>query len=713
MAAGRFSSIRTRVKRASSQLFAVMDAHTRDWSVSRKLGGMIGLFAGFLVVSSLILIFCIVRTGHALQEVRTITAVSSSLSDANAAAAHAQSRAKDYVITPNAELGNAVVEEMEAAQGIVRNVDAQLGAGALKQDVAAMSELLAQERQSFESISQGQTQISAEVTPILDRVGVQIGNRLTRFVERSFAAEDYPASLAATRALDFYSKARIDVNRYRITGEEEAVLSARRNLLDLEDSLNRLFEAADGTGLVSEADSVIEDVVRYDAAFARLLEISRQRDADVSELIEVLGPEFESTAARANDRATALLNAATQNALINMRWTLAALIVLALLSVIAALLGHAGARMLVGEPFLRLADTMMHLASGRKDIRLETSDRKDELGQMVRAVAVFQENALEVEKQREAARLSEIRERENEDRRRRERQAEKEQAEADKRRAIEELADAFENSVHSVTAAISSAASQIELGSQQVAKAAKENAVMTADVAATAQQSSQNAMAVANASEEMARSIAEVSTQVIESSGRSQSAAERARRTDQIVQGLAGDANTIGDVVDLINSIAEQTNLLALNATIEAARAGDAGRGFSVVAGEIKALASQTSKATLQIAERVSGIQSVSGEAAEAIEAIGRAVGDIDSIAATVASAVEQQSATTSEIAMNTQQAAAASEAVALNISKVRDGIEETGIVAEQALSAAGELTAQAVELQRQANAFLSRVRAA
>ena len=128
MAAGRFSSIRTRVERASSQLFAVMDAHTRDWSVSRKLGGMIGLFAGFLVVSSLILIFCIVRTGHALQEVRTITAVSSSLSDANAAAAHAQSRAKDYVITPNAELGNAVVEEMEAAQGIVRNVDAQLGA---------------------------------------------------------------------------------------------------------------------------------------------------------------------------------------------------------------------------------------------------------------------------------------------------------------------------------------------------------------------------------------------------------------------------------------------------------------------------------------------------------------------------------------------------------------------------------------------------------
>ncbi len=70
-----------------------------------------------------------------------------------------------------------------------------------------------------------------------------------------------------------------------------------------------------------------------------------------------------------------------------------------------------------------------------------------------------------------------------------------------------------------------------------------------------------------------------------------------AQRTNGIAQMLAGSADKIGHVVQLINSIASQTNLLALNATIEAARAGEAGRGFAVVASEVKELANQTSAA--------------------------------------------------------------------------------------------------------------------
>ena len=91
----------------------------------------------------------------------------------------------------------------------------------------------------------------------------------------------------------------------------------------------------------------------------------------------------------------------------------------------------------------------------------------------------------------------------------------------------------------------------------------------------------------------------------------------QARSTTGRVSELSKAATRIGDVVQLINTIAEQTNLLALNATIEAARAGDAGRGFAVVASEVKALAEQTSKATGEIGQQITGIQSATQELGE------------------------------------------------------------------------------------------------
>ncbi len=82
-----------------------------------------------------------------------------------------------------------------------------------------------------------------------------------------------------------------------------------------------------------------------------------------------------------------------------------------------------------------------------------------------------------------------------------------------------------------------------------------------------------------------------------------------AERTGAVIRELSQAAARIGDFIGLISNIASQTNLLALNATIEAARAGDAGKGFSVVASEVKELASQTAKATDEIESQISAIQ--------------------------------------------------------------------------------------------------------
>jgi methyl-accepting chemotaxis protein len=176
---------------------------------------------------------------------------------------------------------------------------------------------------------------------------------------------------------------------------------------------------------------------------------------------------------------------------------------------------------------------------------------------------------------------------------------------------------------------------------------------------------------------------------------------------------LSRAAQEIGDVVKLITAIAEQTNLLALNATIEAARAGEAGRGFAVVASEVKSLASQTAKATDEISSHIAGMQEATQESVAAIKEIGGTIGQISKIAGNIAAAIEQQSNATTEIARNVQSAASGTAEIAESISEVNRGASETGTASGEVLNSAQTLAVESTRLRQELDRFMANIRAA
>ncbi|WP_433604042.1 methyl-accepting chemotaxis protein [Dactylosporangium sp. CA-139114] len=205
----------------------------------------------------------------------------------------------------------------------------------------------------------------------------------------------------------------------------------------------------------------------------------------------------------------------------------------------------------------------------------------------------------------------------------------------------------------------------------QMAGAATGTSNQAAGVSNAADDVSRNVSAMSAGSEQMGASIREISVNAAEAASVAGNAVGIAATARQTVSELVTASAEIDAVVKLITAIAEQTNLLALNATIEAARAGEAGKGFAVVASEVKDLAQETAKATDDITGRVAAIQTGTTAAVDAISTIGDIVGRISDFSTTIASAVEEQTATTSEMYRSVSEAADNASQIAANITGV------------------------------------------
>ena len=272
-------------------------------------------------------------------------------------------------------------------------------------------------------------------------------------------------------------------------------------------------------------------------------------------------------------------------------------------------------------------------------------------------------------------------------------------------RMVEHLSQSMRKVTESSTT-LASAAEEFTAISQQMASNAEETAAQAGVVRAASDEVTKNVGVAANGSAGMQTQIRDIARSATQSTDVARQAVTVAQTAHQTISRLEESSVAIGNVVKVIASIAAQTNLLALNASIEAARAGEAGRGFSVVANEVKELAKETARATEDIRQKIDLIQRGTTEATGAIGEVTSIIRNMDEIAHKVASAVEQQTITTNEIGHNVEQAARSTGEIARNIAGVAEAAHDTSQGSSQSQAAAQSLTRMAGELQELVGEF-------
>ena len=251
------------------------------------------------------------------------------------------------------------------------------------------------------------------------------------------------------------------------------------------------------------------------------------------------------------------------------------------------------------------------------------------------------------------------------------------------------------------THALASSSEELTSVSQQMSAAAEQTTAQANLVSAAAEQVSGNTRIVAGSIDDLVASIHEIAKNAQEAATTARKAVELASATSGTMSALGRSSQEIGAVIKVITSIAEQTNLLALNATIEAARAGEAGKGFAVVASEVKELARDTAKATEEIGSRIESMQDDTQRAVAAIAKIGEVIEQIDSLQTKIAAAVEEQSVTTSEIGRNISEATTGTSEIAENIVQVAQAAQSTAEGASNTQVSSQELSRMAQALQQ------------
>ena len=611
------------------------------------------------------------------------TAASRSLEIANLAGdvekgfLQARRHEKDFLIRLNEKYAKAHFENSEKVAAKIETLKSMEADGPKRADLDAVAVSFDAYRKAFASVVQAWSEIGLD-----EKSGLRGALRgSVHNVEDLLKKFDQPRLAASMLMMrrhekDFFIRvqAKYAERMPKRHGEFKALLATSGIPADTQTEIGKLM-ASYHADFASVAKARLEVNARIKTLSARYAEAEPKLIA-VVEAAEADAKSLKAEAVTAQETGIVVITAVM---------IVAAIVVLLIATLITRSVSAAIADMI---------GAMSRLAEGHTDFEVPATDRKDEIGDMATALAVFRDNKIE------ADRLAAEQEREREEKQRR---AER----------IEARTKKFDEIVSSVLTSVGAASTQMDSNAHTMASAAEETNVQSSAVAAAAEECTANVQTVATAAEELSASIREISRQVAQSTHLADESKVKAAGASAQVKKLDEAAQRIGEVIGLIQEIAEQTNLLALNATIESARAGEAGKGFAVVASEVKNLANQTARATEDISGQIASIQTATRDTVDAIQAIVTMIDESGSVSSSIAAAIEEQNAATVEIARNVEQAAAGTQDVTNNIVGVAQAAGQTGSVAEEVLNSAKELTDQSNMLRGEVDSFLSDMRAA
>jgi len=364
----------------------------------------------------------------------------------------------------------------------------------------------------------------------------------------------------------------------------------------------------------------------------------------------------------------------------------------------------------ITRPLAQATEAAQHVAAGKYDIDLDEAGRDEaaELSRALNAMAATLRDNIEriTAKTKEAEQKTLAAEAASQ-----EAEAARQQAEQAKSQGMLDAAGRLE----SIAIVVSEASDRLSDRIESANRGARTQAERTSDTAtgmdemtATVLEVARNASAAAGTTESARNKAVEGSKVVCEVLTSMKNMEEQSARLKDDMGRLGSQAQDIGRVLTVITDIADQTNLLALNAAIEAARAGEAGRGFAVVADEVRKLAEKTMVATKEVGEAINAIQQSARQnvdnversvslIARTAEQAGSSRSALDEIVRLVDSASDQVRA----IATASEQQSAASEEINRSVDQVNTISEETSHTMAEASQAVAQLTRQAHELKQ------------
>ncbi len=281
-----------------------------------------------------------------------------------------------------------------------------------------------------------------------------------------------------------------------------------------------------------------------------------------------------------------------------------------------------------------------------------------------------------------------------------------------RREAADVAISSFRQSVERILAQVGDGVAEMESTAIALSASATESSVRAKEAVQVSNDASVSVEDANSAATELSFSVDGITSRLRQTSELVGVATTEANSTNHKISELARAAGEIGDIVKLIEDVASQTNLLALNATIEAARAGVAGRGFAIVASEVKSLAVQTEKATQQIAAQIAAIQQATVDAVDSIHRNAVRLQEINEHASTVAVAVEQQTVAADIISENVKKAAEGTKIVVAALDEFSVTTARACSSAETVIATSGAVQAAAAELRAETKKFLGTVAA-